>query len=270
MTKIFGLIIILISTYSCTKDLTISYNKLELEDGKYTYKDKLFEGKAIERNQRGTIIREFNCVEGLYNGNYREYNDLGKVIGIVNYKNGKKDGKSYYFFEDGTTSKEIDYSYGEKTGVYKEFYKNGREKVKGLFISDKKAGYWNYFYENGNEKKILKYLINGKKEGEFIEYFSNGKLKTRGKFVNDYLNGFWVFYYKENGNYYLKQGKFDMGKEYPKDKNGIPLSKREGEWDFYELNNIVEHKLDENGEVKTNVIYNQLNNSLSGYDYSKL
>ena len=95
-------------------------------------------GKRIDRNDKGQILLEAECLNGLKHGKVKTYFRNGQLAFDGDYLYGKKNGKGKEYDYEGNLFYEGEYLNGKRCGKGIEYDKNGKVKHEGEFINDQK------------------------------------------------------------------------------------------------------------------------------------
>ena len=200
-------------------------------EGEYTEKVYYPSGKIKIHRRKG------------YNNNFKtEFYENGKEKLLVYYddENGNETSKwEYVYYDNGNRKSEIRYEDGV-ISVKHEYYDNGNEKSSVSYDENgNETSKWEYvYYDNGNRKSEICYedgVISGK-----TEYYDNGNRKSEICYEDGVISGKTEYY--DNGN-----------------RKSV-INYKKGVIDHEEYNY-------QNGERMLYVYYDELNGSLSSFEY---
>lgn len=147
-----------VDTSGIPKD-TVSFadKQLQLVNGIYQYKDKMFSGFISEVYPNGKLKKHFSVYQGMMHGTYRSFYEDGKPWEIRTYKNNLSTGKHYGFWaESGKSHFEYNYYEEKMEGLQKKWYKSGKPFLALNYVNDREEGLQQGWRENG--KLYLNYV----------------------------------------------------------------------------------------------------------------
>lgn len=153
------------STIAHAANLKVPFTDLDLKNGRYYYKDKPFNGEALQYHNNGNSISE-----------------------KTTFRNGKKHGKQEKYFKDGTLSFLANYSNGLRNGKVISWWKSGNKRSESNYVIGIANGKQYQWYPNGSKFKTIT-LVNGKEEGLQQSWRQNGKLYNNYEAKNGRIFG---------------------------------------------------------------------------------
>jgi len=186
-----SLLIILLSTASCTKTKTELYKNGGL---KSQIQYRFGKENGVSRYYHevyGSMIAEAHMKNGKKEGEYNRFYFNGNREYQAFYKNDVLNGIERTWNKEGQLISETYYKDGKKNGAYSSWYENGVMMAKGAFKNDLEEGKWQIFDERG--------LLMGEAtftggSGIQMAYDKNGVLERKTTFQKGLKNGEEIYY----------------------------------------------------------------------------
>ena len=186
-----SLLIILLSTASCTKTKTELYkngglkSQIQYRFGKENGVSRFY------HEVYGSMIAEAHMKNGKKEGEYSRFYFNGNREYQAFYKNDVLNGIERTWNKEGQLISETYYKDGKKNGAYSSWYENGVMMAKGAFKNDLEEGKWQIFDERG--------LLMGEAtftggSGIQMAYDKNGVLERKTTFQKGLKNGEEIYY----------------------------------------------------------------------------
>ncbi len=122
---------------------------LHPNEGLFYYKEKPFNGKAVERNKNETVVESIDYHAGKKHGFFRKWFDNGQLSFEAVYTKGRLNGSSKTWWKDGALRSESYYDLGIVHGVQKQWYRSGALFKERNLIDGKESGLQRTWRENG-------------------------------------------------------------------------------------------------------------------------
>jgi antitoxin component YwqK of YwqJK toxin-antitoxin module len=147
-----------VDTSGIPKDIVAFGDKrLQLVNGIYHYKNKVFSGFINQFYPNGKLKKHFSVYQGKMHGTYQSYYEDGKPWEIRTYKNNLSTGKHVGFWpESGKSHFEYNYYEEKMEGLQKKWYKSGKPYLALNYVNDREEGLQQGWRENG--KLYLNYV----------------------------------------------------------------------------------------------------------------
>ncbi|WP_236972974.1 toxin-antitoxin system YwqK family antitoxin [Membranihabitans marinus] len=123
---------------------------VELVNGKYYYKEKLFSGILYKEMSRDGVRSYSSVYHGMLHGTYRSYYPSGRRYEVRQYKDNLATGKHRAYWEE-TGELKFEYQYYEekREGMQRKWHPSGRPFIFSNYVNDKEQGLQQAWRENG-------------------------------------------------------------------------------------------------------------------------
>ena len=186
-----SLLIILLSTVSCTKTKTELYKNGGL---KSQIQYRFGKENGVSRYYHevyGSMIAEAHMKNGKKEGEYARFYFNGNREYQAFYKNDLLNGLERTWSKEGQLLSETYYKDGKKNGAYTSWYDNGEMMAKGAFKNDLEEGKWQIYDQRG--LMIGEATFTGG-SGIQMAYDKNGVLERKTTFKKGLKNGEEIYY----------------------------------------------------------------------------
>ena len=230
-----------IGLYACSTQPPTSIGQLQIKNGIYQYRDKIYIGKAYSyfpysKNPKrsiecvvkssnntqictieefaidGTLVIHGTTHNGAKEGIWYIYKD-NHLTQSDTYKNNKKQGKSYHY-RNGSLLEEKEYSEDILHGFYLSYY----DQKEVASICESNGNIASLCQENDKDsspptslsplKERGRYVYNNK-EGIWQSYYLDGGLHSETHYTNNVQHGMYTSYY--NNGTLREQGEYNNG-----------------------------------------------------------
>ncbi len=192
----------------------------KIADSRGNYSDIIFkegkkDGKSIDYDYRGRVIKTTTYKNGKNYGTYTTYHQNGKTQTIGVFVSGEQDGKWETFNDKGVTIYIAHYKLGKKTGKWESFDKEGKPTRVEYYLNDQKTGKWwarKYYPTYHTYSYVTENYKNNQLFGHAEEKKEDGTLKWEREYKDNYTYTH-KEYHTSNGKlaiiYHIKNSKTD-------------------------------------------------------------
>jgi antitoxin component YwqK of YwqJK toxin-antitoxin module len=150
-------------------------------NGKYFYRNQLFNGCIEERNQQGTLVSRQNFIGGREEGWAEWFYPGGQLLARRYYHDGEKDSIHRGWWPNGQAQFEYHFHAGTYQGWFKEWYASGRP-LKAIWFDRGQEQYGKGWRENG--KIYMSFEVrNGRLYGLVNPNLCYSLINERGEYV---------------------------------------------------------------------------------------